>query len=322
MSHRNRDQKALIARLCTLAVLFALIAALAACNKPANTPSEKVVQKAFASPAEAGDALQGAARSGDQGSLLAIFGPDSKDVLFTGDAVKDKDYLDYFVTAYDQMHRWVNIQAGGQMLNIGADNYIFPIPLGQNPSGQWYFDSAAGRDEILARRIGKDELTAIAACGAIADAENQYFIQARNGDTAKQYAQKFISDDGKQNGLFWPVSAGQPPSPFESVRDFAKAAGYTSTGSRPQPFNGYFFRFLTKQGDKAKGGEKDYIVNGKMIGGFAVVAYPAEYQDSGIMTFIVGKDGVVYQKDLGEKTTETAEGMSEYNPGDGWSQAL
>ena len=130
----------------------------------------------------------------------------------------------------------------------------------------------------------------------------RYFSEVRNGDTERQYAQKFISDDGKQNGLYWPVAAGLPPSPLEDVRDFAKAAGYTNAGDKPQPFDGYYFRFLTKQGDKAKGGAKDYLVNGKLTGGFAILAYPADYRNSGIMTFIVGKDGVVYQKDLGEKT--------------------
>ena len=139
--------------------------------------------------------------------------------------------------------------------------------MGQNPSGQWYFDTAAGKDEILARRIGKDELAAIAACVAIANAQNQYFSQIRDGDKTKQYAQKFISDEGKQNGLYWPVSTGLDASPFEQVRDFAKAAGYTNAGDKPQPFNGYYYRFLTRQGDKAKGGAKDFVVNGKMTGG-------------------------------------------------------
>jgi Protein of unknown function (DUF2950) len=167
-----------------------------------------------------------------------------------------------FVGSYDQMHRWREIKAGGEILYIGADNYAFPIPLGQNPAGQWYFDTAAGKDEILARRIGKDELAAIAACIAIADAQNQYFSQIRDGNNVKQYAQKFISDEGKQNGLYWPVSAGQAPSPFEDVRDFAKAAGYTNAGDKPQPFNGYYYLILTKQGDKAKGGARDYLVSG------------------------------------------------------------
>jgi hypothetical protein len=284
--------------------------------------SEKAVQRTFASPENAGAALLDAAKSGDQGTLLAIFGPEAKDVLFSGDPVKDKDAFQDFVVRYAQMHRWREIKAGGQMLYAGTDNWVFPIPLGQNPSGQWYFDTAAGKDEILARRIGKDELTAIVACTALAQAQDEYFSQTHDGDKVKQYAQKLISDEGKQNGLYWPVPAGQTPSPLGDVGDFAKAAGYTNAGIKPQPFDGYYFRILTKQGGKAKGGAKDYVVNGKMTGGFAVVAYPAEYRNSGIMTFIVGKDGVVYQKDLGEKTTDEGTSMMDYNPGDGWSPAV
>lgn len=263
-----------------------------------------------------------AAKTGDQNSLLAIFGPDAKDVLFSGDAVKDKAYLQDFVAAYNQMHRWREIKAGGEMLYIGADNFPFPIPLGKNSPGQWAFDTAAGRDEILARRIGKDELTAIAACGAIADAQQLYFSQTHDGDKVKQYAQRFVSDEGKQNGLYWHAPEGQPPSPLGLLGDFAKAAGYTSSGNKPQPFDGYYFRILTKQGDKAKGGATDFIVNGKMTAGFAILAYPAEYRNSGIMTFVVGKDGNVYQKDLGEKTADAAATIAEYNPGDGWVPAI
>ena len=317
-----RRKKFWLRRLLMSLMLVASIISLGSCSKPQKSATENIAPRTFASPADAGAELVQATKSGDHAALLAIFGPDSQSVLFTGDAVKDKDYADYFVSSYEQMHRWVSIKVGGQMLNVGADNYIFPIPLGQNSSGQWYFDTAAGRDEILARRIGKDELTAIAACGAVADAENQYFSQTHDGDKVKQYAQRLISDEGKQNGLYWMVSASQAPSPLEEVRDFAKAAGYTNAGAKPQPFDGYYFRILTKQGDKAKGGAKDYIVNGKMSGGFAVLAYPAEYRNSGIMTFIVGKDGVIYQKDLGEKTSDVGAALVEYNPGDGWSEAL
>jgi hypothetical protein len=300
-------------RVWTFFSLVVLLGVLTSCKQP---EAPKAVQKTFASPEEAGAAFYQAAKSGDQPALLAIFGENSQGILFSGDAVKDKDTLMGFVGSYDQMHRWREIKAGGEILYIGPDNYAFPIPLAQNPAGQWYFDTPAGKDEILARRIGKDELAAIAACVAIADAQNQYFSQK------KQYAQKFISDEGKQNGLYWPVSAGQAPSPFEEVRDFAKAAGYTNAGEKPQPFNGYYYRFLTKQGDKAKGGAKDYIVNGNMTGGFAALAFPADYRNSGITTFIVGKDGVVYQKDLGEKTGAIAEAMTDYDPADGWTPAI
>jgi hypothetical protein len=296
---------------------------LASCKKVGSASAEnKVIQKTFTTPADAGIAFVQAAQSGDQSVLLAIFGPDGKDDLFSGDAVKDKNNLQDFVSAYNQMHRWREIKAGGQVLYTGADNYPFPIPLGQKTSGEWYFDSAAGKDEILARRIGKDELTAIAACNGIADAEQKYFAGKHDGVNPRQYTQKFISDEGTQDGLYWPAPEGQPPSPFEVVRDFAKAAGYTNSGDKPQPYNGYYFRILTRQGDEAPGGVKDYIVNGKMTGGFAALAYPAEYRNSGIMTFIIGKEGIVYQKDLGERTTDAAAALTEYNPGDGWKPAI
>lgn len=296
--------------------LWALIISLVSCSKQENS---KPTQKAFASPAEAAAAFLDAAKSGDQAALLAIFGPDAKDVLFSGDAVKDKNALQDFVAAYGQMNRWREIKAGGEILYVGADNDPFPIPLGRNPSGQWYFDTAAGKDEILARHIGKSELTSIAACSAIADAQRQYFGQSHDGDKVKQYSQKFISDDGKQNGLYWNAPEGQTSSPLGLLGDLAKALGYTNAGNKPQPFNGYYFQILTKQGDKAPGGAKDYVVGGKMTGGFAVLAYPADYRNSGIMTFVVGQDGTVYQKDLGEKTADLAAAMTEYNPGDGWN---
>ena len=317
MRNAVRNKRILAARLAMFAALFAPIISLASCNKLGNAKTEnKPAQKTFATPADAGAAFLDAAKSGDESAMLLIFGPDGKDALFSGDAVKDKAALQDFVAAYAQMNRWREIRAGGEMLYTGADNHPFPIPLGQNPSGQWYFDTAAGKDEILARRIGRDELTAIAACEGIADAQLRYF------DQMQQYTQKFISDDGTQNGLYWPAPAGQPPSPFEDLRDFAKALGYTNASAKPQPFNGYYFRILTQQGDKAPGGARDYIVNGKMTGGFAALAYPVEYRDSGIMTFIVGQDGIVYQKDLGEGTSNVAAALTEYNPGDGWNPAI
>ena len=240
--------------------------------------------------------------------MLEIFGPGGEELLFTGDAARDKASLQDFVTAYTRMNRWGKIKAGGQTLYVGADNYAFPIPLGQNPSGRWYFDTAAGKDEILARRMGKNELTAIAACEALADSEKQYFRQTHDGGTVKQYAQKFVSDPGKQNGLYWLTAEGRP-SPLDDLGDFGKSVASIS-GDQPPLFNGYNYRILTKPSD---------LVNGKMTGGFTILAYPTEYRNSGIMTFVVGKDGLVYQKDLGEKTGEIARAMTEFNLADGWS---
>ncbi len=294
-------------------VIFALLMTLISCSKPvtpARAPAPKSVQKTFASPAEAGTAFLAAAQSGDRTALLEIFGPDGAEVLLTGDDAQDKARLQGFVTAYTQMNRWGKIKAGGQTLYVGADNYAFPVPLGQNPSGQWYFDTAAGKDEILARRIGQNELRAIAACEATADSQKQYFSQTHDGAKVKQYAQKFVSDPGTQNGLFWPAT--ESPSPLAVLGDFAKVVA-SNTGDQPPLFDGYYYRILVRPSD---------LVNGKMTSGFAIMAYPSEYRNSGIMTFIVGKDGVVYQKDLGETTPEVARTMTEFNLADGWHPAV
>jgi Protein of unknown function (DUF2950) len=303
-----------------LLIVAALIVALTSCSRSGKNEGEKsagnIGQKTFASQDEAGAALLEAAKSGDQQAIVAIFGPDAQTVVCTGDATKDKNNQAAFVEAYDEMHRWVKIKAGGEVLHVGAHNFAFPIPLDRNKDGRWFFDTAAGKDEILARRIGNGELSAMAALQAIADAQKQYFNQTHDG--VKQYAQKFVSDEGKHNGLYWPVQEGQPQSPLGPAAEMAKALGHTTSGDKPQPFNGYYFKILTKQGDSAKGGAKDYIVDGKMTRGFAVLAYPARYRDSGIMTFIMDQGGVLYQKDLGEKTDDEGATMVAYNPGDGW----
>jgi hypothetical protein len=246
--------------------------------------AESGAVKTFSSPDEAGAAVVAASRSGDQQTLLAIFGPNSKTVLFTGDSATDRANLKGFATAYDQMHRWGEIKAGGQVLQVGPENTPFPIPLGRNAAGRYYFDTAAGRDEILARRIGKNELGALDATAALAGAEQQYY------DEKHQYAAKFVSDPGKQDGLFRPAPEGQTSNPFA-----------TAASGNPE-VSGYRYRILTK-------GAQD----------FAILAYPVEYRNSGIMSFLVGKDGTVYQKDLGERTADVASAMTDYNPGNGWT---
>jgi len=321
MSHLPGVNKIQSVRIGFYSALIVTIVSMAGCgrrqeNAAVGTTGEET-QKTFASPAEAGQAFLAAARSGDETALLAIFGPDARDVLFSGDSAKDQNSLRTFVSAYETMNRWGKINGGGQMLYVGSENFQFPIPLLQNASGRWYFDTAGGADEILARRIGRNELVAIAAIGALANAQQAYFTGTHGGG-ARQYAQKFASDEGQQNGLYWPASAGGTQSPLGQLGDFASGAGYTNTGGTPQPVNGYHFRILTKQGSTAKGGAKDYIVNGKMTGGFAILAYPARYQESGIMTFLVGTDGIAYEKDLGPKTADAAAAITEYDPGDGW----
>jgi hypothetical protein len=294
--------------------LLPLIIVLAACNK-SNKPSFRV----FSSPEHASTALMEAAKSGEQNALVAIFGAESKDIIFSGDAVQDKAEVDKFIVAYGVMHRWRKMPDGTQVLLIGADNFPFPIPLKNGDGRQWFFDTAAGKEEILTRRIGRNELAVIEVCGAVADAQAEYFSQPHDGGSKGQFALKFISDTGKQNGLYWESPEGQPKSPLGPLAAFATSEGYSTKPSSPTPFQGYYFHMLTRQGSQAPGGAKDYVVNGKMVGGFAFVAYPAEYGNSGIMTFIINQDGVLLQKDLGKTTTEIATAMSDFDPDAGWS---
>jgi hypothetical protein len=231
--------------------------------------------------------------------------------------VQDKNNAGKFAAAYGVMHRWRPMADGSQVLLVGADNYPFPIPLKKNGDGQWFFDTAAGREEVLNRRVGRNELATIQACLAAADAQQQYYSQVHDG-TTRQYAQKFISDPGKQNGLYWASAEGQPQSPLGPLAAFATAEGYTVKPDAHTPFNGYYFHLLKGQSANAPGGAKDYVVNGKMAGGYAFVAYPAEYGNSGVMTFMINQDGVLLEKDLGKSTAETAASMSQFDPGDGW----
>jgi hypothetical protein len=298
------------------AIGVAMLLPVTACNKQ-QSPSLSAEPQAFASPEEAGKGLADAAKAQNQTAIQQIFGPGSADILSTGDAVEDKASLDGFAQAYQAMHRWRKLGDGNQLLLVGADNRAFPIPLMKNGAGQWYFDTAAGKEELLSRRIGQDEIAAIVVCGAVGDAQAQYFSQKHGA--AKQYAQKFISDGGQQNGLYWDSPQGSPRSPLGPLVAFATTEGYKVQPDKHQPFNGYYFALLDKQGPEAKGGAKSYIVNGKMTGGFGAVAYPAKYGDSGIMTFITNQDGVVFQKDLGETTDQIASAMTEFNPDKTWN---
>jgi Protein of unknown function (DUF2950) len=309
----NHTRKALTLRLLFLVVILPL----SACRK-AETP-EKPAGTVFAFPDDAGSALLAAVKSRDQNSLMAIFGPDSKQVIYSGDPVQDNNTANAFVAAYGLMHRWRKMPDGAQILLVGADNFPFPIPLKKNADGKWFFDTAAGREEVLNRRIGRNELVIIDACGAIVNAQAQYFAHPHDGEKTKQYAAKFISDSGKQNGLYWPVAEGQPPSPLGPLAAFASAEGYTAKPQGHTAFHGYYFHMLNGQTDKTPGGAKDYMVDGKMTRGFAVVAYPAEYGDSGVMTFMINQDGVLLQKDLGSKTAEIAPAMTRFDPDSTWT---
>ena len=299
-----------------LSACFAILLPITACHRQ-DASVAQAGPLTFASPDEAGQALANAAKSQDRNEILRIFGPGSADILSTGDPVEDKAALNGFEQAYQAMNRWRHLSDGTELLLVGADNQVFPVPLVKNASGRWYFDAAAGKDEILSRRIGQNEIRAIGVTAAVAGAQQQYFSQKHDG--AKQYAQKFISDPSEQNGLYWNSPPGSPRSPLGPLVAYATAEGYKVQPEKHQPFEGYYFAMLKKQGSDSQGGAKSFVVDGKMTGGFGLVAYPAKYGDSGIMTFIVNQNGVIFQKDLGKETEEIASAMTEFNPDKTWT---
>jgi hypothetical protein len=286
------------------------------CSRNVQANSNNSEQTTFGTPAEAGEALQSASRDHDDGALGNILGEGSAAILSSGDPAEDKVSIDAFTRKYDRMNRWVTLTDGSEILYVGVDNYPFPIPLAKNASGKWYFDTAAGEDELLARRIGRNELLAIDAAAAIAKAQELYVKSSHSGHAAGRYAQQIVSTPGTKDGLYWDASKGEAPSPLERLSGFAANAGST----QPHVFHGYTFRMFTSQRTAPKG-NKNHVTDGRISGDFAVIASPAKYADSGIMTFILNRDGVVYQKDLGQETTEVAASIKEYNPAGGWTPA-
>jgi hypothetical protein len=307
-----------LARPLSVTAGLCLLLFIAACKKQEATPITEAAPKTFVSPDEAGRALADATKSQNQDAVIAIMGPGSSDIVSSGDVAEDKAARDGFAKAYQVMNRWRKMPDGSEVLLVGAENQAFPIPLLKSPSGQWYFDAPAGRKEILVRRIGRNELSAIYVCGALTQSQIQYFSEKHDG--TKQYADKFISDPGKQNGLYWEPALGGPRSPLGPLVAYASEEGMTLKPNQAHPYYGYFYRNLEQQGPAAKGGAKPYIINGKMTGGFAYIAYPAKYAESGIKTFIINQDGVVFEKDLGPDTTAAAKTMSTFNPDTTWTE--
>lgn len=313
-----RNRVGFSSSLLPLTVGFVLLLSLTACNnKKEESESAPAAPKTFASPDDAGKALADAAKSQSQDAIQAIFGPGSADIISSGDAAEDKTALNRFAQSYQVMNRWRKLSDGTELLLVGANNQTFPIPLMKNAAGQWYFDVEAGKEEILARRIGLNELHAIDVCAALAGSQAEYFSQKHGG--VQQYAQKFISDAGQENGLYWESPQGSPRSPLGPLVAFATQEGLTLKPDHAQPFYGYYFRLLDNQGSAAMGGAKPYIVNGKMTGGFAYIAYPAKYDDTGVKTFIINQNGVVYEKNLGKDTADLAKSMTEFNPDNTWT---
>lgn len=297
-----------------LAKLAAAAIFLAACF-PVLSLAQQKGQKTFSSAGEAVSALVTAAQNNDEKAMLDIFGPAGKQIVSSGDDAEDAQNRAAFVQRYQEMHRLVKEPDGTTTLYVGAHNWPTPIPL-VNTGNIWYFDAEAAKKEILFRRIGRNEVSTIRVCEVFVAAEKEYRSAQHT-----EYAQKAVSDDGQHNGLYWKAGDGEPQSPIGPAIAAAIVEGdHKTQGNAPSPFRGYYFRVLTRQGKDAPGGAKSYVVDGKMTEGFAFVAYPAEYKSSGVTTFIVGQDGLVYQKDLGKKTESLAKSMKEYNPDSTWAK--
>jgi len=273
-----------------------------------------IAQQSFNSPDDAASALASAVKSGVSQEMLKVLGADGEDIIASGDETADKATREKFLAAYDAAHS-VKVDGTKASLVIGADDFPFPIPLVHTKSG-WKFNTGEGRREILYRRVGRNELDTIQTCLAFVDAEDEYADKDR-GEGVGTYAQRIVSSPGKMDGLYWPSDADD--SPLGKLAAEAGAEGYRA-GSGPRPYHGYYYRILSQQGQSAPGGALNYVVNGKMIGGFALVAYPAEYGNSGVMTFIVNHAGTVYQKDLGERTEAIAKAMTAFDPGKSWKK--
>ena len=307
------------------AALAAPLAPIAYSQAPASPPAEKsaVKQRTFASPDAAVQALVEAARAKKVQDLLAVVGPGSSAWLFSGDMIADANDWAKFVAAYDQKNRLDMQGESRAILDVGNDDWPFPAPLVKHGS-TWSFDANAGREEILNRRVGRNELDAMQTLLAIVDAEREYAATDADGNGFADYARKFRSSPGKKDGLFWPTGEGQAQSPLGPLVAVAANEGYKKQQANAegrQAYHGYYYKILTAQGKDAPGGAYDYMVGNKLLGGFAVVAWPANYNASGVMTFLVNHEGVVYQKDLGPRSGAIASTMTRYNPDATWRKA-
>jgi hypothetical protein len=306
VKRRNQHMRALI-----LSVSFAV--ALVACSR-------SVSQKDFASPEEATEALVIAVKAADTHALLEVLGTDAEPMINSGDPVRDRHARERFLHAYEAAHSFDSSTAGVTALQVGSDKWPFPFPLQQH-GARWSFDSSAGAEEIVNRRVGENELDAIQACLAFVDAEREYYSRNPQGEPLLQYAQKLASSADRKDGLYWPTTGAEPPSPLGEQFARARSEGYFEHGvTAGSGYRGYIYRLLTAQGPNAAGGAYDYLVSGKMIGGFALLAFPVVYGNSGVMSFIVNHDGVVYSKDLGPDTAKAASAIAAFDPDAGWKR--
>ena len=296
-----------------------LLLAAALCAPPALA---QTAPQTFDTPQKAADALVQALQSNDiLSAVQPILGPDGKDVLISGDPLEDKNDRDAFIAAYRIKHQIVASPDGTSILVIGPDNWPTPIPLRKSPNG-WFFDTAAGKQIILYRRIGRNELDAISVVKALAQAERDYANSPQTGRPKGTYAAHFWSSPERHNGLYWEVQPGEPESPAGPLLAYASAQGYepsTWPHDEKQPYCGYYYKILTAQGPHAPGGTRNYFSNGALTGGFAILAYPAEYKTSGVMTFIVSRQGPIYEKDLGDSTPTTAPAITAFDPDSTWT---
>ena len=276
------------------------------------------VQTRFPTPDEAAVALVAATRADDLKAMLAILGPGSRDVISSGDSVADNANRDKFVAAYEQKHSLVAGKAGTMILHIGTDDWSMPIPIVRK-GNSWGFDIGKGKQEILNRRIGRNELQVIDVIDAYVDAQHEYASRDCRGGGTVEFAQRFISSPGSRDGLYWEAKEGEQQSPLGPLIAQAAQEGYSAEGNL-SPFHGYYFKIIKGQGKHARGGSYKYVVKDKMILGFALVAYPAEYGNSGVMTFVVNQEGIIYEKNLGKKTRHLAGAITAYNPDKSWKK--
>jgi hypothetical protein len=283
------------------------------------------MQRRFDHPQQAVDSLVNSLRAGDTEELKQILGSNGEEILFSGDPVNDEANTGRFLSAFDTKNQLVFTEDDTAFLHVGEDEWPLPIPIVRDDfSKRWIFDTEAGKDEILSRRIGRNELDTMQVCLAVVDAQREYAALNPERAGVPIYAEKIFSDPGRKNGLYWIAAEGEPPSPLGPLAAEAAAEGYSRADSRGsdalRPYHGYYFKLLKSQGPSAIGGARDYIVQGRLLGGFAVVAWPATYGTSGIKSFMINQDGVLYQCDLGEDTAKRAPQISSFDPGPKWER--
>ncbi|MGA2632058.1 MAG: DUF2950 domain-containing protein [Terriglobia bacterium] len=326
MATRRRMTSLRVMQRVTLAMAFLLLLSVGVFRSGSVMATERPKQAYFSTPEEAKQAVVDAAVARDSAAFAKIFGPEAPGPVVPGDEAEDKQELEEFAASVQQSAKLEKVNDTTFTLTIGEHHWLFPIPIVKEGT-RWRFDTPAGMEEILNRRIGENELSTILSCRAYVLAQWEYFTRGdADNDGVAEYAQKFISSPGKRDGLYWDTAADDDPSPLGSLVAVARAEGYAiktpgkndRAVQRRQPYHGYYFKILTRQGPHAPGGKYNYIINGNMIAGYALAAYPADWANSGVMTFIVNQQGRVYQKDLGPKTSAIAGAMVEYDPDPTW----